>query len=260
MREKLQACSGIVHLRVDLNADVGEGIGQDPNLIPILTSVNIACGGHAGDAESMRATVALAHRHGVAVGAHPSFPDRPGFGRREMTLSEAEIESCVLSQVRALAEIAAAQGVLLRHVKAHGALYNLAARDAAVAGAIARAVATFDPSLILVGLAGSALISAGARVGLRTANEVFADRGYRADATLVPREEAGSVIHDAGIVVPRAVAMVRDRAVTAADGTRLALDPETICLHGDTPGAADLAFRIRQALIDAGVELRAMAG
>jgi UPF0271 protein len=244
--------------KVDLNADVGEGIGQDPNLIPLLTSANIACGGHAGDADTMHATVSLAKKHGVAVGAHPSFPDREGFGRRAMTLTGAEVEACVLAQVRALAEIASAQDVRLRHVKPHGALYNLAARDAGIADAIARAVAGFDGSLILIGLAGSALIAAGARAGLGTASEVFADRGYRADGTLVPREEPGSVIHDAGAVVPRAVAMVRDRAVTAVDGTRVPLQPETICLHGDTPGAADLAFRIRQALIDAGVELRAL--
>jgi UPF0271 protein len=245
-------------LLVDLNADVGEGVGQDPNLIPLVTSANVACGVHAGDPEMMRATVALARQHGVAVGAHPSFPDREGFGRRAMALSEAEIEACVSTQLRALAEIAAAQDVRLRHVKPHGALYNVAAREGAVADAIARAVAEFDPSLVLVGLAGSALISAGARAGLRTANEVFADRGYRADGTLVPRDEPGGVLHDADVIVPRAVAMIRARAVTAMDGSQVSLQPETMCLHGDTPGAANLALRIRQALVGAGIEIRAI--
>ena len=245
-------------LSVDLNADVGEGVGEDLHLIPLLTSASVACGVHAGNEETMHATVALARQHGVAVGAHPSYPDREGFGRRAMTMTGVELERCVSSQLYTLAEIANAHGAPLRHVKPHGALYNTAARDAAVAEAIARAVAAFDSSLVLMGLAGSALISAGARAGLRTASEVFADRGYRADGTLVPRDEPGSVIQDVDAVVPRALAMVRDGAVSAVDGGRVPLVAETICLHGDTPGAAYLASRIRQALIDAGIELRAV--
>ena len=240
---------------MDLNADVGEGVGQDPKLIPLITSANVACGSHAGDPETMRATVVLARDHGVAVGAHPSYPDRQGFGRRPMALSGAEVEACVSIQVRALAEIATLEGVTLRHVKPHGALYNVAAQDAAVADAIARAVGRLNRSLVLVGLAGSELIAAGQRAGLATAHEAFADRGYRADGTLMPREEPGSVIHEADAVVPRAIAMVLDGMVTAVDGRRVPLHVDTLCLHGDTEGAAALAARLRQGLIDAGIVL-----
>ena len=241
--------------RVDLNADVGEGLGQDPALLQVVTSASIACGFHAGDPGTMRATVALAREHGVAIGAHPSFPDLSGFGRREMTLTHDEVEEAVTYQLGALAEIAAAQGVTLRHVKPHGALYNMAARDAALADAIARAVAAFDRALVLFGLAGSQLIAAGQRLGLKTASEVFADRAYRHDGTLVPRTEAGAVIHDAALVVPRAAAMVRQRAVVAIDGTRVPLQVDTICVHGDTPAAAELASRLRVALSEAGVRV-----
>jgi 5-oxoprolinase (ATP-hydrolysing) subunit A len=244
--------------RVDLNADVGEGIGQDPELIPLLTSVNVACGVHAGDEATMRDAVVLARSHGVAVGAHPSFPDREGFGRREMQLPADAVEASVGGQIRALAAICAFGGVRMRHVKPHGALYNMAARDQVLADAIARATAAADPSLFLVGLAGSRLIEAGRRAGLRVANEAFADRGYRADGTLVPRSEPGSVIHDAGVVAARALSMVRDGAVLAMDGTHIPLQVDTICVHGDTPGAAALAARIRDALSDAGIELRSL--
>jgi 5-oxoprolinase (ATP-hydrolysing) subunit A len=245
--------------RIDLNADVGEGSDQDPALLHVVSSANIACGVHAGDAVIMRSTVVLARERGVAVGAHPSFPDREGFGRREMRLSHRETEDCVLTQVRALAAIAASEGVRLQHVKPHGALYNLAARDAGVADAIARAVGAFDSSLVLYGLAGSELIGAGKRAGLGTASEGFADRGYRPDGTLVRRGEPGAIIDDAAIVVPRAVAMVRRQAVTAADGSRVLLQLDTICVHGDTPGAAALAARIRAGLLDAGIRVAAPA-
>jgi len=240
---------------IDLNADVGEGMGQDQDLLPFVTSANVACGIHAGDPRTMSQTVELARRHGVAVGAHPSYPDRAGFGRRPMALTEGEIEGCVSIQVRALAEIAALYGVSLRHVKPHGAMYNVAAQDLVVASAIARAVAALDPSLVLVGLAGSALIEAGRQAGLRTASEGFADRGYRADGSLVPRGEPGDVLHDPGVVVPRAVAMVQEGAVTAVDGTRVALQVETLCVHGDTRNAAALAARLKQGLLDAGISL-----
>jgi UPF0271 protein len=245
--------------RVDLNADVGEGLGQDPALLQVVSSASIACGFHAGDPGTMRATVALAREHGVAIGAHPSFPDLSGFGRREMTLAPREIEECVTYQLGALAEIAAAQGMRVQHVKPHGALYNMSARDAGLADAVARAVAAFDPALVLFGLAGSALIEAGARAGLQTAAEVFADRAYRRDGSLVPRAQPGAVLHDAGVVVPRAIAMVRDRAVLADDGSRVTLQVETICVHGDTPGAAALARRLREGLEAAGIEIAAVA-
>jgi 5-oxoprolinase (ATP-hydrolysing) subunit A len=243
--------------RIDLNADVGEGLGDDAALIRVVSSANIACGVHAGDPETMRATVVLARDHGVAVGAHPSFPDRSGFGRREMTLAPRQVQECVTSQLRALADIAAAHGVRMRHVKPHGALYNMAARDRALADIVARAVAAFDPALVLFGLAGSALIEAGARTGLATAAEAFADRAYRPDGSLVPRTEPGAVLDDADVVVPRAIAMVRDGGVTADEGTRLRLEVDTICVHGDTPAAAATAARMRAAFEDAGIAVAA---
>jgi UPF0271 protein len=247
-------------LRVDLNADLGEfsdtsSAGADPGLMRHITSANIACGFHAGGPSVMRATVALAREHGVAVGAHPGFPDPEGFGRRELQVSPRDVEDFVIYQVGGLAAIAAAQGVRLQHVKPHGALFNMAARDAALANAIARATATIDRSMILFGLPRSELVAAGGRAGLRTACEAFADRAYRPDGTLVPRQQPGAVIHDPGIVVQRVVRMVREQAVDAIDGTRVPLTIDTICVHGDTPGAADLAARIRAALTAARVEV-----
>ncbi len=252
-------------MRVDLNADVGESfgawsLGQDPALMSSITSANVACGFHAGDPGVMRATVALAREHGVAVGAHPGFPDLAGFGRRELQVSPRDVEDFVVYQVGALAGIAAAQGVRLQHVKPHGALFNMAVRDAALADAIARAVALIDKSMILFGLPGSELVAAGTRAGLRTACEVFADRAYRSDGTLVPRQEEGAVIHDAAAVEQRVIAMVRDQVVEAIDGTRVPLTIDTICVHGDTPGAAELAARVRAALETAGVNVKALRG
>jgi UPF0271 protein len=245
---------------VDLNGDVGEGVGLDSELIPVLTSVNIACGGHAGDLDTMQATVRLAARYGVAVGAHPSYPDREHFGRRFMPMSDSDVEESVAEQVRALAEIAAIERVPLRHVKPHGALYNVAARDPRVAHAIARAVASVDRRLVLVGLAGSDLIAAGTRAGLATASEVFADRAYRADGSLVDRTAAGAVLHDAASIVPRAVRMVRDCRVTAIDGHDVAVRPDTICVHGDTPGAVAIAVALRRGLAEAGIQVAPVGG
>jgi len=249
-------------MQIDLNGDVGESfgayeIGHDAALIPILTSVNIACGFHAGDPGVMRATVALAREHGTAVGAHPGFPDLVGFGRREMKATPREVEDLVAYQIGALAAIAAAQGVRLAHVKPHGALYNMAARDVDLAEAIARAIAAVDPSLALFGLPGSQSLEAAQRHKVRAVSEAFADRAYRRDGSLLPRNEPGAVIDDEQIVVTRAVAIARERMVIAADGTRVPLDVQTICVHGDTPGAAVLASRIRKALSDAGVQVRA---
>ena len=249
-------------MQIDLNGDVGESfgayeIGHDAALIPILTSANIACGFHAGDPGVMRATVALARQHGTAVGAHPGFPDLVGFGRREMKATPREVEDLVAYQIGALAAIAAAQGVRLAHVKPHGALYNMAARDMDLADAIARAIAAVDPSLALFGLPGSQSLEAAQRHKVRAVSEAFADRAYRRDGSLVPRNQPGAVIDDEQIVVTRAVAIARERVVIAADGTRVPLDVQTICVHGDTPGAAVLASRIRKALNDAGIQVRA---
>jgi 5-oxoprolinase (ATP-hydrolysing) subunit A len=251
--------SGDRAYRVDLNGDVGEQIGHDADLIPLLTSINVACGVHAGDATTMHETVILGVRHGVAIGAHPSYPDRLHFGRRVMSLTDIEVEQCVLEQLRALAEIAAAEGVRVSHVKPHGALYNVSARDAAVASAIARAVAAFDRSLLLIGLAGSESIRAAARSGLGPANEAFADRAYNADGTLVARDTAGAVIHDPLVIVPRAVRMVRAGVVTAIDGQDISIRADTICVHGDTPNAVALAAAVSAGLRDAGVEVRRLS-
>src|SRR5262245_29361091 len=250
-------------MRIDLNADVGESfgaykLGHDEALIPLITSANVACGFHAGDPSVMRATVALARECRVAVGAHPGFPDLVGFGRREINASPRDVEDAVAYQIGALAGIAAAEGVRLHHVKAHGALYNMAVRSRPLAEAIARATASIDRGLIMLGLPGSELIEAGRRAGLRTAAEGFADRAYQADGSLVPRTQAGAVIDDADRVVERAVMMAGERAVIAINGSRVAIDIETICLHGDTPSAAALAARVRQALSGAGIDVRAI--
>lgn len=238
---------------VDLNADVGEGCGQDAALMPLITSANIACGYHAGDTDSMRAAVVLARDHGVAVGAHPSFPDREQFGRREMRLARTDLHECIRGQVHTLAAIAAAAGTRLRHVKPHGALYNMAARDEELAEGVARAVYSVDPELLLFGLAGSALVKVAARVGLRSVNEVFADRAYLPDGSLLPRDRPGSVLHNEAAVATRAVAMACEGTVVAVDGSRIRVQAGTICVHGDTPGAAVLAARIRDGLGRAGV-------
>lgn len=248
-------------MRIDLNGDVGEAsssglAGQDLALMPHLTSANVACGFHAGDPGMMRATIVLAREHGVAVGAHPGFPDPEGFGRREFQFSPRDVEDFVVYQVGALAAIAARQGVRLQHVKPHGALFNMAVRDAELADAIARAAAAIDRTLILFGLPASEIVAAGKRAGLRTASEGFADRAYQPDGTLVPRAQPGAVIDDPDLVVPRAVRMVCDQVVDAIDGSRVPLVIDTLCVHGDTPGAADLASRIHAALLDAGVDVK----
>jgi 5-oxoprolinase (ATP-hydrolysing) subunit A len=250
-------------MRIDLNADIGESFGafilaDDAGLIRAISSANIACGYHAGDPGVMRATVELAAAHGVAIGAHPSLPDLTGFGRREMRVTPREATDLVIYQIGALAAFAAAAGARLRHVKPHGALYNMAARDAALADAIAAAVAAVDRSLILFGLAGSALVEAGRRAGLRTASEAFADRGYGPDGRLVPREREGALIHDAAIVSARVLGIVRDQVVVAVDGTGIPLRAETICLHSDTPGAVALATCVRAALEREGIQVRAV--
>jgi 5-oxoprolinase (ATP-hydrolysing) subunit A len=253
----------LLPLRIDLNADVGESfgayaIGHDAGLMKSITSANVAAGFHAGDPSVLRSTIRMAKAHGVAVGAHPSFPDLAGFGRREMKVSPREAEDFVLYQIAAVAGVAAAESVSLQHVKPHGALFNMAMRDADLASAIARATAAFSPDLILFGLPGSELLKAGRAEHLRVAAEAFADRAYEADGSLVSRSKPGSVIHDASAVVARAVRMAEDGTVTAIDGTVLKLRPDTICVHSDTPGADDLAARLRAALGEAGLSVRAI--
>ena len=248
-------------MRVDLNTDAGESfgawvLGDDAALLAHVTSVNIACGFHAGDPSVIRRTIRLAAESGVRIGAHPGYPDLQGFGRRAMALPAREVEDLVLYQVAALLGIARAEGVRLAHVKPHGALYNQAARDPALASAIARAVASLDPSLVLVGLAGSSMIEAATDAGLSSAAEAFADRAYLADGSLAPRHVAGALIHDAALVARRAIGIVRDGHVRSLDSDRtVPVRADTLCIHGDTPGAAELARAVRAALEGIGVRV-----
>ena len=245
-------------MRIDLNSDVGESfgawrMGADAEVIRSITSANVACGYHAGDPGVMRETIRLARESGTSVGAHPGYPDLVGFGRREIKASAKDVEDMVLYQIGALAAIAAAEGVKLAHVKAHGALYNQAVRDRALADAIARAVRAFDSSLVLFGLPGSELLNAGDRAGLRVAAEGFADRAYNADGSLTSRTERGSVIHDPDEVVRRSLRMVREGRVIARDGSELQFHVDTLCTHGDTPGAHELTRLLREGLQREGV-------
>jgi 5-oxoprolinase (ATP-hydrolysing) subunit A len=250
-------------MRIDLNSDMGESfgaytIGHDAGLMTSITSANVAAGFHAGDPTVLRETIRLAKTRGVAVGAHPGFPDLVGFGRRELHVTPREAEDFVLYQIAAVAGVAAAEGVRLQHVKPHGALFNMAVKDAALAGAIARAVAAFDKTLILFSLPKSEILKAGRAAGLRVAAEIFADRAYEPDGSLVSRRTPGSVIHDAQTVVNRAVRMVKDAIVVAIDGTTIALEADTICVHGDTPGSDELAAALRAGLEAAGITVMAI--
>ena len=234
-------------MRIDLNADVGEECGQDSALMRCISSANVACGLHAGNRAVMRSTVLLAREFGVAVGAHPGFDDREHFGRRDLELPPEQITGLVVRQIDSLAAIAADAGIRLQHVKPHGALYNMAVRDRRIADAIARGAASVDSTLIVLGLPGSELVAAAEAAGLRAAGEAFADRAYRPDGTLVPRTEPGAVIHDPEDVVARVVALAQRP------------DVDTICVHGDTPGAATLASHIRAALDAAKIEVRRLS-
>lgn len=251
-------------MRIDLNCDCGESfgpwrLGDDDAVLRHVTSANIACGAHAGDPETMRRTLRLCRELGVAAGAHPGYPDLQGFGRRPLPLTPAEVENSVLAQIGALHAIARAEGVVLRHVKPHGALYNAAALDRALAAAIARAVAAFDQELILVGLAGSELVAAGAAAGLRVAREAFADRGYAADGTLLPRATPGALIEQRDANLAQALRIVRDGHVLGPGGVRVPVAADTLCVHGDTPGAAERAAHLRAGLEAAGVTVAAVA-
>jgi UPF0271 protein len=244
---------------IDLNCDMGEGAGADEALMPLVSSANVACGGHAGDEASMRATVQLARRHGVAVGAHPSYPDRAGFGRERLARAPEEVRADVVAQVRALLAICREEAVPLVHVKPHGALYNAAAVDAELARAIAEAVRQVDPGLVVVCLAGSPMVGLVRGMGLSCAEEAFADRGYTAQGTLVPRGRPGALLVNPAAVADRASRMARERSVLTADGTVVPVAADTLCLHGDTPGAADLARAVRTRLQQDGVAIRPLA-
>jgi 5-oxoprolinase (ATP-hydrolysing) subunit A len=249
---------------IDLNCDMGEGfgawkIGDDAALLDHVTSANIACGYHAGDPGTIHRTVELALRKGVAVGAHPSLPDLQGFGRRRMSVSAEEVCDMVLYQIGALAGFAKACGGKLAHVKPHGALYNMAAKDAMLAQAIARAVKDFDPRLVLFGLAGSELVRAGEQAGLKTANEVFSDRTYQADGSLTPRAQPGAIIHNVETSIAQVKRMIEEGKVKSIGGADVAVSADTLCIHGDEPNAVEFARRIRQALDADGVRVAAIS-
>lgn len=245
---------------VDLNSDLGESfgayrIGMDGDVLAYISSANVACGFHAGDPLVMDKTIAAAKEAGVAVGAHPGFPDLMGFGRRNMVCTAKEVKAYVQYQVGALAAFAAAHGMKLQHCKPHGAMYNMAAKDPDMAQAIADAVAEVDGNMILLALAGSAMLEAGKRAGLKTASEVFADRAYRQDGTLVPRSAPGAVIHDTEEAIARTVRMVKQGRVTAVTGEEVEIRADSICVHGDNPSAVEFVKAIHKKLEDEGIRI-----
>jgi len=245
---------------LDFNCDLGEGCGQDAAIVPHISSASIACGAHAGDAGTIRASIALCLAHGVAIGAHPSFEDRDHFGRRELALPVASIHALVARQVSIVANACADAGTRLHHVKPHGALYNLAARDRAAAAAIAAAVREADPGLLLYALSDSELAGAGEAAELRVVREAFAERAYDADGRLAPRGTPGAVIEGFDAALSQVRDLVRDGSVVARDGTRVPIRADTLCLHGDRADAAQFARGLRAALEAEGVSIRAPGG
>ncbi len=251
-------------MRIDLNADMGEGfgayeIGDDETLLGVVTSANVACGFHAGDPTIMHRLAMLAKERGVGLGAHPGFNDLWGFGRRPIAMDARDLEYQVAYQIGALQALAAYSDVPLRHVKPHGALYNMAAKDEAYAAAISRAVKTADPRLILFGQPESELQKAANKAGLAFAREGFCDRLYLEDGSLTPRSVPGAVIADPAAAVEQALRLVRDGVILTAKGARLRQEVDTLCIHGDEPGAAAIAVAVRSALEEAGVTLAPVA-
>ena len=246
-------------MRIDLNADVGEECGDDAALIPLLTSANVCCGVHAGGPETMRRTVDLCLRHAVSVGAHFSYPDREHFGRRDLELPASELHDSVSQQLQALDGIARGAGTRVRYFKAHGALYNRMAANAVVADTVIAALKAFDASLPLLTLPGSAAMRRATEQGMTAVGEAFADRGYRDDGRLQPRGEPGALLTDAGTVSTRALAWLQGGMMRSVTGKAFELQARSLCVHGDTPGAAGLAAALRAALLEAGVEFGAFA-
>lgn len=242
--------------QIDFNCDLGEGCGNDAAIIPLVSSASIACGGHAGDAESMRATLRLCKAHGVHAGAHPSYPDRANFGRQSMSIGAAELKGSLVAQMAELRRIAEEEGVAVRHVKPHGALYNDAARDVATADIVLDAIAEVDPWVRVVGLANSAFIRRGRERGFMVWQEAFVERGYQANGLLAPRGTDGAVIE----ALPDAIRQLRrialDGEVDAVDGTVVQLDADTVCLHGDRPDAVEFARGLRAFLDEMGIEVK----
>ncbi|MFV2144014.1 MULTISPECIES: LamB/YcsF family protein [Isoptericola] len=246
---------------IDLNSDLGErsersAVRDDARMLAVVSSANVACGFHAGDPATMRRTVRGAVTHGVAIGAHVAYRDRAGFGRRSMDVPSDELRADVVYQLGALQAVAAAEGTRVRYVKPHGALYNTAATDERVAVDVAAAVAAVDPALVVLGLPGSVALAAAADAGLATMSEAFADRAYTAAGTLVPRGTPGAVLDDAEEVAARMLRLVASGLVTAVDGTDVLVQADSVCVHGDTPGAVMMAERVREVLAGAGVQLR----
>ena len=246
--------------KIDLNCDLGESfgaytMGMDERVIPLISSCNIACGYHASDPLVMRKTVAMAKEAGVGIGAHPGFPDLMGFGRRNMAVSPEEAAAYITYQLGALYAFAKSMHTRLQHVKPHGALYNMAGKDYKLALAIAKAVKDFDPSLILMGLSGSESVRAAEEIGIPVAREVFADRAYMPDGSLVPRSMEGAMIRDENEAIRRVIRMVKEHKVTAIDGTDIEIVPDSVCVHGDNEKALTFVTQIRSALEAEGIEI-----
>jgi UPF0271 protein len=246
---------------MDLNADLGESfgaytIGQDLELLQWITSANIACGLHAGDPIVMERTVGLAKQRGIAIGAHPGFPDLQGFGRRNMVLAPMEVKAYLLYQIGALAAFVRSTGATLHHVKPHGALYTMAARDRNLARAIVEAISVFDPNLSLMALAGSQMVEEGHALGLPIIEEAFADRGYDKEGNLIPRGQPGAILRDPQVVATRVAQMVRSGCVQAVTGEQVPLSFQSLCIHGDTPNAGAIAQAVHQAMVKEGIVLR----
>ncbi|GAP10750.1 uncharacterized proteins, homologs of lactam utilization protein B [Bellilinea caldifistulae] len=250
---------------IDLNCDMGESfgrytLGMDEDLMPFLSSVNLACGFHAGDPVVIQKTVEKAVKHHLAIGAHPGYPDLQGFGRRKMEMAPEEVEAMVLYQIGALWSFVRASGAEMTHVKPHGALYNQAAEDAQVAKAIVLAVRRFSRELIIVGLAGSVLVTMGLEYGMKTANEGFIERGYLQDGRLMPRGWAGSIIHDPLKAAQQAVCLASEGIAIQSENSNTTLKVDTLCIHGDSPSAKEIVWRVRLALEEAGFFIKSLAG
>lgn len=247
-------------MKIDLNCDMGESYGRyvlgcDEEAIEYVTSINVACGFHASDPGNMAQTVKLAKKYGVAIGAHPSYPDLVGFGRRPMAVTPEEVRNDVIYQIGALSGFCQAEGIRLQHVKAHGALYNTAAKELPIALALAEAIKAVDPKLSMLCLANSAMVEAARQVGVKYVEEGFADRAYLPDGKLMPRSKAGSVLKDVEVIAERVLQMVQQGSVQTAEGGLIALKVQTICVHGDSPGAVNMLKRIKEKLTEARVTL-----
>ena len=246
---------------IDINCDLGETDpaarpGNDEAIMPFISSVSIACGFHAGDPLTIERTIRSAIRHGVSIGAHPGYPDHEGFGRRPMKMSPDELRAMLLYQAGAVKAMTEAAGARMRHVKPHGALYNTAAQDYEMSVVIARTVKELDPSLILVGQSGSQMIKAARETGLACASEVFADRAYNDDGTLVARSIEGAVLHDPGLMISRVIRMIREKVVETVSGKLIPIEAETVCIHGDNETAAEFVRKLTEALKSGGIAIR----